>query len=238
MKPTLFLLSGLLCDDVVWTDQVAALQDLVDVRPVGFRGHQDLSVMAKVVLRQAPERFLVAGHSMGGRVALEVARYAPERVASLALLDTGVHAPRMGEHQDRQALLAIARENGMAALADKWIPAMVHPRRLNDGRLMRVLTDMVMRYTVDDFAGHVRAMLYRPDATQALAAYPGQTLIACGRQDRWAPLEQHQAMAAMSERCDLLVVDDSGQMVTMEQPEATATLLCDWVEGSLETQFQ
>jgi pimeloyl-ACP methyl ester carboxylesterase len=171
---------------------------------------------------------------MGGRVALEIARHVPERIISMALLDTGTHAPRFGEHEQREALLALAREKGMAVLADQWIPGMVHPRRLNDGRLMRTLTDMVMRNTVDDFAGHVRALLYRPDASPALTGYPGRILVACGRQDAWSPLSQHQTMAALSPRCDLMVIEDSGHMVTLEQPQAAAILLSDWVEGALE----
>lgn len=234
MKPTLFLLSGLLCDDAIWYQQRDALAPLVDVRLVHFRGLQDFGAMAKTVLKQAPERFLLAGHSMGGRVALEVARHVPGRIVAMALLDTGTHAPRTGEHEQREALVALAREKGMAAVADKWIPGMVHPRRLNDGRLMRTLTDMVLRYRVDDFAGQVRALLYRPDAASALIGYPGRTLIACGRQDAWSPLAQHEAMAALSPRCDLMVIEDSGHMVTLEQAAATSNLLTDWVEGALE----
>ena len=236
MKPTLFLLSGLLCDDVIWMEQRDALAPLVDVRMLHFRGLQDLRSMAKTVLRQAPPSFLVAGHSMGARVALEVSRYVPESVLSMALLDSGVHPPRFGEHEKREALLALAREKGMAELAEKWIPAMVHPRHLNNGRLMYTLSSMVQRYTVDDFAGQVKAMLYRADAAPALIAYPGHTLIACGRQDAWAPLAQHEAMARLTPRCDLLVIEDSGHMVTLEQPQATSRLLTDWVEGVLEEQ--
>ena len=113
---SLLLLSGLLCDETVWVD---AAQDLksADVRIASFQGFDSIQAMAEYVLRVAPQQFLIAGHSMGGRVALEVFRQAKERVLGLALLNTGVHPLRAGEIESRGRLAKLANERGMSAVA-------------------------------------------------------------------------------------------------------------------------
>ena len=117
MKQPLLLLSGLLCDEILWADIPERLGDVARARVMSFRGFSSISAMADHVLAMAPERFAVAGHSMGGRVALEVIRRAPRRVCGLALLNTGVHTVRDGEPQSRGLLLRLAYQHGMSALA-------------------------------------------------------------------------------------------------------------------------
>jgi pimeloyl-ACP methyl ester carboxylesterase len=101
---SLLLLSGLLCDETVWTEAAQDLASIADVRIVSFEGYDSIQAMAEYVLRMAPPQFLVAGHSMGGRVALEIFRQAKERVLGLALLNSGVHPLRAGEIESRGRL--------------------------------------------------------------------------------------------------------------------------------------
>ena len=117
MKQPLLLLSGLLCDETVWADIPERLADVAEVRILSFGGFSSIAAMAAHVLAVAPERFALAGHSMGGRVALEAVRSARSRLAGLALLNTGVHTVRDGEPQSRGRLLRLAYEKGMSALA-------------------------------------------------------------------------------------------------------------------------
>src|SRR3981189_3594235 len=122
MKQPLLLLSGLLCDETIWADIPQRLGDAADARVVSFRGFSSIPAMAEHVLAMAPEHFAVAGHSMGGRVALEVLRSAPQRVSGLALLNTGVYTVRDGEPQSRGRLLRLAYEHGMSAAAAARVP--------------------------------------------------------------------------------------------------------------------
>src|SRR5262245_5485076 len=128
-RTPLILIPGLLCDTNVWRSQVAALSGIADVR-VSDHGTQDsLAGMARTILADAPERFAVAGHSMGGRIALEVFHAAPERVAGLALMDTGIHPLALGEAGQKEAagryrLLEIARRDGMRTMAREWVQGM------------------------------------------------------------------------------------------------------------------
>src|SRR5215470_3809103 len=136
-RPVLILIPGLLCDENVWRSQIAALSALAEVR-VSDHGTQDSLVdMARTIVAGAPSRFAVAGHSMGGRIALEVFRAAPERVTGLCLMDTGIHPLPAGEAGEREAagryrLLEIARREGMRAMAKVWVAGMVHPTRLGE----------------------------------------------------------------------------------------------------------
>lgn len=228
-RPTVVLVPGLLCDETVWADQRTALEREYDVLVPSLWGYDSIPGMARAVLDMAPDRFALAGHSLGARVALEAVRQAPDRVERLALLDTGIHLVRPGEPEKRQELVDLARREGMAALAARWLPPMVHPDRVDDPALMGPLTAMVCRATPDIFEGQVRALLARPDAALVLPGLRCPTLVACGRQDAWSPLAQHEEMAAMIPGARLEVIEDSGHMATVEAPEAMTALLLSWM---------
>ena len=136
---TLILLPGLMCDASVWAPQVEALSPQARCLVPDYGLRDSLTAMAQQVLDDAPEeRFALAGHSMGGRVALEVLRLAPQRVTHLALLDTGTHPRAAGAEGDkeragRMALLAVAQAQGMRAMGQQWLRGMVHPKVLEHG---------------------------------------------------------------------------------------------------------
>lgn len=231
-RPTLYLLPGLLCDRVTWAHQLQGLADIADVRVPSFYGFDSIPDMARAVLAEAPARFAVAGHSMGARVALEIVRMAPERVERLALLDTGTHPVRPGEAEKRQELVDLARREGMAALAARWLPPMVHPDAARrDPALMRELTAMVGRATPEIFAGQVKALLGRPDAAAGLGAIRCPTLVGVGREDAWSPVSQHEPIVAAVSGAMLTIYEDSGHMAPMEAPEAVTASLRTWMLG-------
>lgn len=229
LKKTLFLLPGLLCDRTVWVHQVAALSGIADVRVADFRGYRSFEDMARSVVREAPARFSVTGHSMGARVAFEVFRQAGERVERLAILDTGIHPVAEGERSKRKAFLETARLQGMKALADMWIPGMVHPAKLSDAEFTGMISDMVQGYTLKEFEGQIEALLNRADLYALVPLIRCPTLVACGRQDAWAPPHQHEEMVSLIPHARLEIIENCGHMSTMEQPEAVSGLLRDWL---------
>lgn len=232
MEGTLMLLPGLMCDAAVWAHQVAALPARCVVPAWGLR--DSLSDMALQVLQEAPtERFALAGHSMGGRVALEVMRLAPERVERLALLDTGTHPLAAGEAGEkeragRMSLLTLARSRGMRALGGQWARGMVHPDQL-DTPFFESILDMLERSNPDQFAAQIRALLARPDAAPLLTGIACPTLVLCGRDDAWSPPLQHQAMHAAIAGSSLCLVDHCGHMSTMERPAEVSIAMADWL---------
>lgn len=228
-RPSLLLLCGLLCDRSVWRHQADGLAALADVQVHDFRGHDRIEAMAATVLAAAPARFALAGHSMGARVALEVFRQAPQRVDRIALLDTGIHTVQPGERDKREALVALARRDGMRALAKAWLPPMLHS---TSQALHAELQAMVERMTPDDFAGQVEALLQRPDPTALLASLPRPVLVGVGEHDRWSPPAQHEAMAARIGSTRLAVFADAGHMAPCEQPDAVTAALRDWLAAA------
>ncbi|NVK41101.1 MAG: alpha/beta fold hydrolase [Oceanospirillaceae bacterium] len=231
---SLLLLPGLLCDDAVWRDQVASLGDWRCLVP-DYGLADSIEDMAARALEKAPERFVLAGHSMGGRVALEICRQAPERVSHLILLDTGYAgraAGEAGEHEKkgRLALLQQAREAGMRAMGQTWLAGMVHPSRLDDTALVNDILAMIERKTPEIFAAQIEALLHRPDATAQLGAIDCPTLLLCGREDSWSPLSRHEEMADLIPGSRLEVIEDAGHMSTMERPQAVTTAIRDWLE--------
>ena len=231
-RTTLCLLPGLLCDAVVWTSQRATLADPAETYIPDFMGLDSFGAMARKVLDETRGALSVAGHSMGGRVAFEIWRLAPERLARLALLSTGFHGPHPGEASRRMALVELAYAQGMDAVADLWLPPMVHPDRLNDAELMAPLRAMVRRATPEAFEGQQRAGLHRPDATAYLPRIACPTLVLCGRQDGWSPVPQHEVMARTIPGAALRLIEHCGHMATVERPAEVTAALQAWLDGA------
>lgn len=234
----LVLLPGLLCDAAVWKDQQARFGAAHECYVPDYGLIDSLPGMAEYVLSRAPAGlFNLAGHSMGGRVALEVYRQAPRRVARLALLDTGYQGLSGGiagesERKGRMNLLALARSQGMRAMGLQWAGGMVHPGRL-ESPLFEEILQMLERSSPDAFAAQINALLNRPEATGLLAEIACPTLIACGRQDTWSPFSRHEDLARLIPGSVLVAIEESGHMSTMEQPEAVNEAFAAWLQLGL-----
>jgi pimeloyl-ACP methyl ester carboxylesterase len=236
VKKSLLLVPGLLCDDAVWAYQAAALADIADVRVANNGDTDSLGALAESIIAQAPPRFALAGHSMGGRIALEVARRAPGRLLGLALLDTGYEELAPGQAGEREAagryaLLEMASRGGMRAMARTWLQGMVHSPRLTDEKLVEPILQMFERRTPDLFALQIKALLERPDATSVLATLELPTLVLCGREDTWAPPSRHEVMAKMIRHSTLEVIPDCGHMSTLERPQAVNQAFRRWLQS-------
>lgn len=224
------LIPGLICDATVWQPVIAELaRHRVDVADV--TRHDSIAGMAAALLDDHPGPLVVAGHSMGGRVAMEMARLAPERIAALALLNTGIHPRREGEAEKRQAMIDLAWSRGMEALAQAWLPGMMAAGRTPDPAVTGALTRMVCQMTPEIHERQMRALLSRPDAGSSIGAYGGPMLLMTGRQDQWSPVSQHEDIARLCPQARLAIIEDAGHFAPVEQPQAVARLLADWVDG-------
>lgn len=226
-----------MCNARVWKPVEQAWSATHHCTVVDHGRADSLVVMARNVLRHAPERFALAGHSMGGRVALEIYRQAPERVTHLALMNTGYKARAPGqagqkEMQTRYDLLSIAMERGVAAMAAEWVRAMVAPSRLEDTQLVSTIIDMFNEKSVDIFKHQIAALLNRPDASAVLPCIKVPTLILCTEFDLWSPVSQHQEMVDLMTIKPLWAeLKGVGHMCTMESPSQTAQSLYDWLQS-------
>ncbi len=231
-KISVIAIPGLLCDAWVWKQQAEMLSDIAIFHIPDFDREDSLEAMARSALSLAGSRVSVVGHSMGGRAAMVLWKLAPERVERLALLDTGARPRREDEVAGRLKLIELARNEGMGALAEAWLPPMVHPERTGDVSLMQPLREMVRRKTPEIFANQQTALLNRPDARPILGTVTVPTLIGVGRDDSWSPVEQHEEMAALIPRSKLVIFEESGHMSTVENAPAVSDALRDWLTES------
>lgn len=229
----LVLLPGLICNETVWAPQVGALRDYRPMAIHGYGSARSLEAMARMTLASAPARFSLAGHSMGGRVALEMYRQAPDRIERLALLDTGVHAIQPGEREKRLAVFEVGKTQGMAALVANWLPPMVHTDRRDDPELMRELTDMCLSAGLEQFENQITALINRHEAHSLLARISCPTLVGVGSDDIWAPVQQHREIAAVIPDAEMVIFEHAGHMAPRETPELVSKALRRWLERPL-----
>ena len=228
-RPHLVLVPGMLCDAALWAHQIQHLADVGECHVGDTRTDDTIAGMAHTILHTAPPRFALAGLSMGGIVALEILRQAPERVVRLALLDTAATPESEASRQRRLDLMKLAELGEFVGVAPRLLPQFIHPDRLQDGTLTDAVMEMTQRVGKDAFLRQQSALMGRADSRPHLAAIKVPTLVLCGRQDTMTPLAHHGEMAEAIPNARLAIVEDSGHLTTMERPQAVTALLRDWM---------
>lgn len=228
----LLFLPGLICDARMFAPQLAAF---AGSRAVDGYGMADsLPQMARVALaladKEGAERFDLFGHSMGGRVALEVFRLAPGRVRRLALVSTGVHSLGADEPQKRHALRAVGHEQGYEALVDTWLPPMVADTNRAKPELYQPMRQMSLDAGQGVFDAQIEALLGRPEQESLLARITCPTLVMTGELDTWSPPWRHEAIADRIADSTLVIVEGAGHMLPLEAPEAVNQAIASWLE--------
>lgn len=223
---TLLLIPGLLCDQTVWRDVMGRVPAVV----ADLRAQSTITEMAEDCLAKTSGPLRIAGHSMGARVAMEIARLAPERVMRLALLDTGAHPLALGEQAKREEIIAFAYEQGMEALAARWLPPMVYEPNQSDS-LMEDLQAMVLRQSVEIHARQINALIRRPDALSYLHSITCETLLMTGAEDSWSPPAQHERMRDLLPNASLRVIEQAGHFAPIERPEEVSEALIGFMSG-------
>ena len=231
----LLLVPGLMCDHTSWAPRLPFLDAHIAHTTVDHGDADSLVGMAERILQNAPAVFDLAGHSMGGRVALEVMRIAPHRVRRLALLGTGYRAKESGEAgaeelRKRQVLLDIARTQGVRAMAMEWVKPMVAPSRLPNTDFVEQIVAMITRKSEDIYKRQIKALLERPDASDVLSHIQIPTLVMAGAFDGWATPAQHQDIANhIPAKPEVAVIGPSGHMMMMEEPQLVAQHFNQWL---------
>lgn len=228
MRP-LVLVPGLLCDHRLWRHQVEHLADLVDPIIADVTRGALVPEIACAVLDVSPERFALAGLSMGGYVALEIMRVAPERVARLALLDTSARADTPEQIATRLELIELSREGRFDEVPRRLLPNIVHPNRLDDERLTSTMFAMAEAVGPEAFVRQEQAIIGRLDSRSDLPDIACPTLVLCGREDALTPVYLHEEMAGLIPDSRLRVIEKCGHLSALERPEAVTAALREWI---------
>lgn len=233
-RTPLLLLPGLLCDDALWAHQIRHLGDVASVTVADFAAgnppQDSVGEMAARALAVAPDRFSLAALSMGGYVALEIMRRAPERVIRLALFDTSARPDTEEQSRRRRGLMALAKTGKFRGVTEKVLPLFLPPDRLDDADLTATMMDMGERVGRDAFLAQQTAIMGRPDSVPGLAGISCPTLVACGRLDEMTPPARSGEIAAGIPEAALVVIENCGHMSPLERPEAVTALLRYWLQ--------
>ncbi len=224
----LLLLPGLLNDAELWRAQLADLADIADCTVGDQTRGETLQAVAEDVLAQAPARFALAGFSLGGFVAQQILRIAPERVLQLALIDTSIHADSPERAEQRRSQRASVRLPGkFHGFGDVLMRSYIDASRLDDYVLVQRVRDMTARLGADVFLR--QSALERRDGHDVLAGYRDPLLIVCGANDRITPLAVSEEMHALVPHSQLVVVPDCGHLAPMEKPEEVSAAMRGWL---------
>ncbi len=233
MNETLVFLPGMMCDARLFAPQIVALSADRSIQIAPITGADTFAAIAEQVLAGAPERFALAGLSMGGGVAMEVQRRAPHRVTRLALMDTNCLAETAAASAARETNIVLAKSGRLAEVIKDFIK----PEDLADGSHRGEILDAVMRMGLelgpDVYVRQSRALQRRPDQQKTLRTLKVPTMFLCGEHDQMTPPLRHEFMSTLVVGSRLEIVPAAGHLPTLEQPEIVTNLLRDWLKEPL-----
>lgn len=233
MTPSaLVLVPGLLCDERLWRHQVEGLADLTDrVLVPDVTGEGSMAGIARSILEVAPERFSLAGLSMGGYISLEVVRQAPDRVEALALLDTSARPDTPEQTEARLALIELARTGRFDEVWRMLLPKIVHPNRVEEPEIRSTVREMAHAVGPEGFERQERAIIGRPDIRGDLPGISCPVLVLCGKDDALTPPHLHEELVDGIPGGRLRQIDHCGHLSTLERPEAVTRAMREWLEN-------
>jgi len=226
----LILLPGLLCDAALWRHQVEALGDSdCEVMVMDLTEAESMEDMAEKILDEAPHAFALAGLSMGGYVAQEIMRVAPDRVERLALVNTNARGDNEAQRKIRTGLIEMATLGKFKGVTPRLLPQLIHPTRMEDPDVAGVVLEMAERIGQDAFKRQQTAILGRRDSRADLHTIRVPTLILAGREDLLCPPKVQQEMADKIDNAKLVIVEECGHLAPLERPDEVTTAFDAWL---------
>jgi len=219
------LIPGLRCSARLYTPQLAQLWQFGPVMVSNHTRADTLPAIADDILATAPPRFALIGLSMGGYIAFEIIRRAPERVTKLALLDTSARADTPEQAQRRQQQIALTQAGRYEDTVTTQFALMVHPSRTADAELWQTYRLMAQETGPEVFVRHQQAISRRIDSRPDLARIKVPTVVLVGDADQLTPPSHAQEIAAGVEKARLVIVADCGHLSTLERPDAVTAAL-------------
>ena len=229
MSEPLVFLPGMMCDARLFGPQIAELSADTAVMAAPITQGERIEEIASALLDVLPVRFALAGLSMGGIVAMEIMRRAPERVARVALMDTNPLAEVPTVSANREPQIVKARAGRMLeVMRDEMKPNYLAPGAQR-AEVLKLVMDMAEVLGPEVFIRQSRALQRRRDQQAVLRKYQGPALVLCGAHDQLCPVKRHTFMAELMPNAQLVVLPDAGHLPSLEQPAGTTAALRAWM---------
>ena len=227
----ILLVPGLVSSPRIYAPVVPALWRFGPVTVANHIRDDNMGKIARRILAEAPPRFALAGHSMGGYIAFEIMRQAPERVAKLALVNTQARPDTPEATARRRGMIARAQSGEYRGVLDELFPGFVHPSRREDEGLRRLVHEMGDDVGSEAFIRQQAAVIGRPDSRPSLAWIKCPTLILTGDEDDTIPNSLSVEMANGIHGARLVILQNCGHLPQVEQPQATVDALVEWLRN-------
>ena len=231
-KTPLILLPGTLCDERLWGHQLKYLSDIAEVTIGDVTKEDSISSLAHSILKKAPERFALAGLSLGGIISLEIMRIAPERVIKLALLDTNPNPPDYNQIAVWERFIDMANNGQFLDITiTHLLPILIHPNRRKDEALVSTIIDMAKKIGKESYIKQLKAVITRLDQRPILSTIACPTMVLVGKEDMVCPVHMSEFLTESIPTASLEIIEHSGHLSTLEQPEKVSALLKGWLNS-------
>ncbi len=229
-RETLVLLPGMMCDARLFAPQVEAFDEQYRILIPDLVAHSITDMATNVLADCGDEKFNLAGLSMGGIVAMEMVRQAPERVLRIGLLDTNhlADAPEKFDMRNRQ-INDVQRGKLREVIIEEMKPVYLAERNRGDQHLLDILIDMAIEVGAETFIAQSLALRDRVDQSETLKTYRGPSLVLCGAEDNLCPPERHREIADLLPDAELHVLPGAGHITTLETPDSVNQAMADWL---------
>lgn len=228
----LLLLPGMMLDHGLWQKMMPQLSSISPIIYADLSLDATIEAMAKRALSHSPSRFTLVGFSMGGFVARAIMRIAPERVERLILIASSVRpdSPDTLSNKEKIAAGLSLHPGRFRGLGQKVISASLSPQNENDETLHQIIKEMSVRVGEKGYLHQL--MLKRPDDKHRLAEYKCPTLVIAARKDRLRTVEESKEMANAIPGAKLVIIEESGHMIPLEQPGPLLKVISEWLEAN------
>ena len=226
----LVFLPGLLSDDQVWRHQINALKQSYSVQVIPLTEFSSPQKMVEHVLKVAPKEFVLFGHSLGGWVALEVAKSAPERIKGLGLLNTTARPESQENKVWHELLIKKANEESFESVISNLLPIYLTPIDLGDPKLHDELLNMFLRMGKETFIRQQTAIINRPGNLNDLAHIKCPTLIIHASNDVLVSSEMQEEMLNKIPNSNIEIIRECGHFSMLEKPEDVTKMTKQWLD--------
>jgi len=223
MKTPVVLLPALLCQAGLFIHQIKALEDDYDFFVPENGTDANVSDAAKRILKTVPERFILGGVSMGGYIAFEILRQAPERVKALVLMDTNARSDPPAAREKRTKMMEVARKRGIASIISPALLDIIAPVHRDNDVIRHILTHMAETTGVERYINEQELIMNRPDSEDLLTKIKCPVLVMGGEKDTLSPPESMDAIAAKIPNSAHVIIENSGHLPPLENPAAVTT---------------
>ncbi len=230
MNEPIVFLPGMMSDARLFAPQIDSLSRDRAVMVAPITGGERIEEIASGLLSVVPDKFALAGHAMGGIVAMEIYRRAPDRITRIALLDTTPLSETPERAAEREPRIVRVKAGKLDdVMREEMKPSYLGPSPYRQ-EILQLCAEMAEGLGPEVFIRQSRALQRRRDHQPTLRKIKCPALVLCGEHDVLMPIERHQFMAELIPYATLKVVGSAGHLPTLEQPALTTDLIRDWLK--------